>query len=100
VQQIVRYLMRNGEALPYTRMRGVVSDGAALSFHDEHAGNVLHKSGGLHCQIQTLSDEIDSYRHSLGIRVTKRLLSSLFEILCFHATSYPNAMFQPSLSAC
>ena len=76
MQQIVRDLMRDGEPLSYTRVRRVVSDRTSPAFHNKHSGDVLPESGGLHRQIQAPSDDIDGYRHTVGIRVAKCLLSS------------------------
>src|SRR5215469_3961150 len=91
--------VRDGEPLPHTRMRGVVSDPRAVPLNDQQARDLVAERGGFKRQVQTLGNEMNGHRHLVGIGIAKRLFSSFFEILPCHEAFLVSGMYsRPSRS--
>src|SRR3954469_4617263 len=90
--------VRNGEPLPYARMRRVIADPGAVTLNDQQAGNLIAERGRFERKVKTLGDEMNGNRHPVGIGIAKRLFSSFFETLPCHERSLWSPMMSERLS--
>ena len=62
--------MRDGESLADSGMSGVITYGPAIILDHQHPGNVSPKCGGFSPELESMSDDVDGYRCSIGVEVT------------------------------